>query len=79
VGLKLGQGRKLADILGEMKMVAEGVKTTRSVHDLALREGVDMPLTQQIFLILYEDKNPGQGLVDLMGRELKDEIDWGLQ
>ena len=75
VGLKLGQGRKLPDILAEMKMVAEGVKTTRSTYDLAKREGVDMPLTEQIYKILYEDKSPKHALVDLMTRDLKEEID----
>jgi glycerol-3-phosphate dehydrogenase (NAD(P)+) len=78
VGLKLGKGLKIKEILGEMKMVAEGVKTTRSIRDLARREGVDMPVTEQVYLVLYEDKDPTQGLVDLMSRNLKDEIDYGL-
>lgn len=75
VGLKIGQGKKLPDILSEMKMVAEGVKTTKSFHGLAKREGVEMPLTEQIYLLLYKDKDPKQGLIDLMTRDLKDEID----
>lgn len=78
VGLKLGQGQKLKDILAEMKMVAEGIKTTRSAYDLASREGVDMPLTEQVYYLLYKDKDPKQGLFDLMTRDLKDEIDPGL-
>jgi glycerol-3-phosphate dehydrogenase (NAD(P)+) len=75
VGLKLGRGQKLADILAEMKMVAEGVKTTRSVYDLARREEVDMPVTEQVFEVLYNDKDAQKGLMDLMTRRLKDEID----
>lgn len=75
VGLKLGGGQKLADILAEMKMVAEGVKTTRSVYDLAKREEVDMPVTEQVFEVLYNNKDAQQGLMDLMTRRLKDEID----
>jgi glycerol-3-phosphate dehydrogenase (NAD(P)+) len=78
VGLKLGKGMKIKEILGEMKMVAEGVKTTRSIRDLARREGVDMPVTEQVYLVLYEEKDPTQGLVDLMSRNLKDEIDYSL-
>ena len=75
VGLKLGRGMKIKEILDEMNMVAEGVKTTRSVYDLAKREGVDMPLTEQVYRVIYEDKDPKQGLMDLMTRSLKDEID----
>ncbi|MBU2550146.1 MAG: NAD(P)-dependent glycerol-3-phosphate dehydrogenase [Proteobacteria bacterium] len=75
VGLKLGRGMKLADILAEMKMVAEGVKTTRSAFDLTRRENVDMPVTEQVYQVLYEDKDPRLGLIDLMTRDLKDEID----
>ena len=78
VGLKIGRGMKLQDILAEMKMVAEGVKTTRSIHDLAKREGVDMPVTDEVYRMLYEDKPPKQALIDLMTRDLKDEIDHGL-
>ncbi len=75
VGLKLGHGLKLKNILAEMKMVAEGVKTTRSVHDLGRREEVDMPLTEQVYKVLYEEKDPKKALLDLMNRSLKDEID----
>jgi glycerol-3-phosphate dehydrogenase (NAD(P)+) len=78
VGVKLGRGSKLSDILSEMKMVAEGVKTTRSAYDLAKREKTDMPLTEQVYRILYEDKAPLEGLADLMSRDLKDEIDRSL-
>ena len=78
VGFKLGQGQRLNDILSEMKMVAEGVKTTKAAYDLAKREAVDMPVTEQIYKILYEDKDPQTCLLELMTRHLKDEIDRAL-
>ncbi|WP_432737895.1 NAD(P)H-dependent glycerol-3-phosphate dehydrogenase [Maridesulfovibrio sp. FT414] len=69
VGLKLGQGMKLSEIL-KMRMVAEGVKTTESVHFLAKKLGVEMPITEQVYRILYEDKDPAQAVCDLMTRDL---------
>lgn len=69
VGLKLGQGLRLSEIL-KMRMVAEGVKTTESVHFLARRLGVEMPITEQVYRILYEDKDPAQAVRDLMERDL---------
>jgi glycerol-3-phosphate dehydrogenase (NAD(P)+) len=75
VGMKLGQGKKLQEILGEMRMVAEGVKTARSVHFLALKMGVDMPICEQVYQVLYEDKNPLEAVGDLMERDLKHELD----
>ncbi len=73
VGMKLGQGRKLKDILAETKTVAEGVRTTESVYQLARKHGVELPLTEQVYRILYEDKDPAQAVRDLMTRELKGE------
>ena len=75
VGYKLGQGRKLVDILAEMRMVAEGVKTTRSVHHLAQQKEIDMPICEQMYHILYEDLPPEKALRALMRRELKHEVD----
>lgn len=71
VGLKLGQGKKLSMILEEMEMVAEGVKTTKSVHDLVQRMGVEMPILEQVYQILYEDKDCSMAVNDLLTRELK--------
>ena len=73
VGLKLGQGRKLDAIIGEMKAVAEGVKTTKSLYDLSKKLRVELPITEQVYKLLYEDKNPAAAVQDLMGRELTDE------
>lgn len=71
VGMQLGKGRKLAEILGGMKMVAEGVKTTDSTYRLAQRLGVEMPITEQVYKVLYEDKSPRQAVQDLMMRDLR--------
>lgn len=75
VGLQLGKGRKISEILGEMRMVAEGVKTARSAHFLAQRMQVEMPIAEQIYLILYEDKDPPQVVRELMTRNLKHELE----
>lgn len=74
VGVQLGQGKRIGEILGDMRMVAEGVKTAKSVHDLATRMNVEMPISEQVYEVLYHDKSPQQALVDLMGRELKREM-----
>lgn len=73
VGIKLGKGRRLADILQEMVMVAEGVKTTESTHQLAQRLGVEMPITAKVYEVLYQDKSARQGVMELMTRDLKAE------
>lgn len=73
VGMELGRGRTLAEILSGMKMVAEGVQTTLSAYQLACRLGVDMPITEQMYRILYENKDPRQAVTDLMLRGLKAE------
>jgi glycerol-3-phosphate dehydrogenase (NAD(P)+) len=73
VGIELGRGRKLADILGEMREVAEGVKTTRSIYELGRRLGIEMPITASIYALLYEDKPALDAANELMGRPLKRE------
>jgi glycerol-3-phosphate dehydrogenase (NAD(P)+) len=73
VGERLGRGERLADILGSMAMVAEGVTTTRSVHDRALQLGLDMPITTQVYRVLYEGKDPGTAVADLMMRRPRGE------
>ena len=73
VGMGLGRGQKLAEILDELGMVAEGVKTAKSAHELATRRDVEMPITDEIHAILYEDKPAREALVALMTRPLKDE------
>lgn len=73
VGIELGRGRSLQEILGGMQMVAEGVKTTLSAYQLSRKLGVEAPIIEQMYLILYADKNPRQAVIDLMQRELKRE------
>lgn len=73
VGIELGRGRKLAEILGEMREVAEGVKTTRAIYELGLRLNIDMPITASIHALLYEDKPALEAANELMGRPLKRE------
>ena len=73
VGVGLGQGRKLDEIVNEMNMVAEGVKTTRGVLALAARYGVEMPIAEQVGKVLYEGKDPKIAVGELMTREAKPE------
>ncbi len=73
VGMELGRGRRLEDILGSMTMVAEGVKTTLSAYQLAVRIGVEVPIIEQMYRVLYEAKEPRRAVTDLMQRELKAE------
>lgn len=75
VGLALGQGRTLADILEELGEVAEGVTTASSAWKLSQRLGVEMPITEQIHAMLYQDKPVHKALVDLMGRQRRAERD----
>ncbi len=74
VGFEVGKGRRLADVLAETQQVAEGVTTTKAVLDLAADCGVEMPITTEVYKILFEDKDPRQAVVDLMMRNLKDEF-----
>ncbi len=75
VGYKLGQGMKLETILSETRTVAEGVKTTMSVYNLSRKLGVEMPIAEHTYRILYEDLDPREALKLLMGRDLKQELD----
>lgn len=73
VGFKLGQGMKLTDILAEMRMVAEGVKSAESIYQLARRLGVEMPIVEKTFQILHEEKPARQAVIELMARDLRAE------
>jgi glycerol-3-phosphate dehydrogenase (NAD(P)+) len=75
VGLGLGQGQTLDEILESLGQVAEGVLTTRSARNLGLEAGIEMPITEQVYLMLYEDKPVPEALRDLLGRERKAERD----
>lgn len=73
VGEQIGQGRKLQDILRDMMMVAEGVRTTQAAYRLAQQHNVEMPITTEIYRVLFENKDPKQAMNDLMTREAKRE------
>ena len=73
VGIELGKGRSLEEILAGMNMIAEGVKTTLSAYQLAEKLGVDVPIIEQTYHILYQNKDPRQAVTDLMLRDLKAE------
>jgi glycerol-3-phosphate dehydrogenase (NAD(P)+) len=75
VGVELGRGRSLSEVLGEMTMVAEGVRTAKSAYDLAQREGVDLPITTEVYQALYEGKSPISAVESLLGRALRPERD----
>jgi glycerol-3-phosphate dehydrogenase (NAD(P)+) len=74
VGLALGRGRTLQEILAETRQVAEGVRTARSARDLAQKIGVEMPICQQVYAITHENKNPRAAVVELMTRSPKPEL-----
>lgn len=74
VGVELGRGRKLSEILAGLGHVAEGVKTAKSAYDLSLKLGVDMPITRETYAVLYDDKPVIEAVRDLMGRELGPEF-----
>ena len=74
VGIGLGRGQTLREVLAGMSQVAEGVKTTKSAHDLAARLGVEMPITDAMYRIVYEDEPARQAVSALMGRAPKHEL-----
>ncbi len=75
VGIKLGRGKKLQEILDEMHMVAEGVKTAKSVYNFSRKLKVEMPICHEIYRILYEDLSPQEAVHRLMTRALTQELD----
>ncbi len=73
VGLAIGRGRRLDEVLAEMKMVAEGVPTTRAALALADREGIDMPIARKVREILFEGRTAAEAVGDLLARPLRGE------
>ena len=73
VGEQMGTGRSMAEVVDEMKMVAEGVKTSRAVLDLAAGVGIEMPITEQVVAVLYGGKRAIDAIPTLMLREAKPE------
>ncbi|MBI5598918.1 MAG: NAD(P)-dependent glycerol-3-phosphate dehydrogenase [Deltaproteobacteria bacterium] len=74
VGLEIGRGRGLKDILSGMNMVAEGVKTAMAVMELARRHCVEMPISEGVYKVLYDGKPPREAVMELMTRGLKGEM-----
>lgn len=73
VGFEMGRGRTLDDVLATLGHVAEGVKTARSAYELGIMLKVEMPITTEVYRVLYEGKSPRQAVVDLMTRALSRE------
>uniref|UniRef100_A0A7C2NWI1 Glycerol-3-phosphate dehydrogenase [NAD(P)+] n=1 Tax=Schlesneria paludicola TaxID=360056 RepID=A0A7C2NWI1_9PLAN len=73
VGERLGKGETLKQILATMESVAEGVATAKSVHDVAEQEGIDLPITTEVYRVLFESKPPQEATQSLMMRPLKQE------
>ena len=73
VGVALGQGKNIDDVLSNMRMVAEGVKTAKSTVALARRLNVEMPIVEKMYAVLHEGLKPQEAIDDLMERKLKEE------
>ena len=73
VGIKLGEGKTLVQVKQEMRMVAEGIKTTQSVFDLSRSLNVEMPILEQVYNILYKEKDCAQAVKDLLERQMREE------
>ena len=74
VGVELGRGRKLGEVLASLGHVAEGVKTAKSAYDLSRKLGVDMPITREVHAVLFEGKPISVAMTDLMSRDPAEEV-----
>jgi glycerol-3-phosphate dehydrogenase (NAD(P)+) len=74
VGINLGKGMKIRDILASTRSVAEGVATSLSAFELARRKNVEMPIVEQVYRVLYKDEDPETAVRSLMNRALKSEF-----
>jgi glycerol-3-phosphate dehydrogenase (NAD(P)+) len=74
VGVQIAQGKSVEEILQGSRMVAEGIRNTRSVYLLARRLGAEMPIVEQMYKVIYESKKPSEAVRDLMQRSLKAEL-----
>jgi glycerol-3-phosphate dehydrogenase (NAD(P)+) len=75
VGLKIAEGKPIKEIISSMKMVAEGIETSKAATMLARRVGVDMPITTEVYRIIYEGKDPRDAAGELMTRQLRGELE----
>ena len=74
LGLAIGRGRSLKEVLSSTKEVVEGVETVKAVVDIAKRRGIDMPISFEVYRVLFEGKDPLESVKELMGREPKFEF-----
>jgi glycerol-3-phosphate dehydrogenase (NAD(P)+) len=72
--VSLGKGLKLKEILSSTKSVAEGVATALSAFELSRKQGIEMPITEQIYEVIYKEKSPEDAVSMLMNRTLKSEF-----
>ena len=75
IGKKISEGNKLSDLLAGMRMVAEGVRTAKSVYNLSNKLSVEMPISHEVYNVLYNDKSPSEAVYGLMTRDLRHEFD----
>ncbi len=75
VGIEIGRGKTVDEVLGGLTQVAEGVRTAKSAWELAQKLGVDMPITTGVYLMLFEGKNPVEAGIELRSRQLKSEYE----
>ncbi len=73
VGRELGEGKKIKDILGGMQMVAEGVDTAAALHELCAKIGIELPILDEVYKVLFEEKSPRQAVIDLLNRDAHEE------
>ena len=73
-GLLIGQGLKMEDAIKEINMVVEGIPTTKALYQLSTQNDLDLPITLEIYKVLYEGKDPADSVISLMGRSLKSEF-----
>mgnify|MGYP002713376639 FL=1 len=73
-GLLIGQGYNMEDAIKEINMVVEGIPTTKALYQLSRENNIDLPITLEIYKVLYEDKDPVDSVASLMGRSLKSEF-----
>ncbi|UCC95379.1 MAG: NAD(P)-dependent glycerol-3-phosphate dehydrogenase [Candidatus Omnitrophota bacterium] len=73
VGEQIGKGKKVSGVVETMKMVAEGLETVKSAYKLSRKLGVEMPITREVYNVLYKNKFPKEAVIDLMKRPLKAE------
>ena len=74
IGFRLGKGEKIADVMADAKTVAEGVRTSRSIHELSQKVSVEMPICNEVYYVCHENKNPKEAANYLMTRRLKEEF-----